>query len=259
MTSKKLIRIREVKIRLMSFSDLLSFFEEPAKVEEIRHFLEECFSNLKDREMGTTIISEFVRYFALFQTLKPLRLEIHHSVIETIQIADKVSDLGELLQKAILLRLVEIYIGNAGLGQKDKILNILSSSLETLAPGPLFLNLGLMVRPIFQQESYQHAQKTQEEREIVYSIEYKTISKTDIEIKKAMDKWIKSQRIDLDAQDKLQSALRQKLQEECSQRGIPARDDLLFQVQEMLNLQLTLASLQMSMGDEDLAPTPIRS
>src|SRR4030042_5710359 len=228
----------------MSFSDLLSFFIEPAKIDDILHILEECFSNPKDRETGIIIIKEFVQYFALFQTLKPLRLEIHRCVMETIQIADRVSDLGDLLQKAILLRLVEIYIGNAGLEQKDKILNILSSSLETLAPGPLFLNLGLLVRPIFQQESYQRAQQAQEEREIVYSIEYKTISKTDIEIKKVMDKWIKSQRFDLEAQDKLKSALKQKLQEECKNRGLPTRDDLLFQVQEMLNMQLTLASLQ---------------
>jgi hypothetical protein len=241
----------------MSFADLFSFFEEPAKTEEIGHVLEESFSDLHDRETGVVITAEFVRYFALFQNLKPLRMELHRAIIDSVRMAEKVSDLGELLQKSILMRLVEIYIENAGLGQKEKILNILSTSLETLAPGPLFLNLGLLIRPIFQQDTYQHTQQAQEEREIVYAVEYKCTSDTDLEIKQAIDKWIKSQRIDLDAQDKMKRALKEKFQEECGRRGVPARDDLLFQVQEMLNMQLTIASLQMSMGEEDLAPTPI--
>ncbi len=241
----------------MSFSDLSIFFDEPAKTEEIRHTIEESFKDINDRETGVKIITEFVRYFALFQPLKPLRTEVHKCAIEAIKMAEKVLDLGELLQKSILLRFVEIYIENAGLGQKEKILNILSTSLETLAPGPLFLNLGLLVRPIFQQESYQRTQEATEEREIVYSVEYKTVSSSDLEIKQAMDKWIKAQRIDLDAQDKMKRALKDKFQEECGRRKVPARDDLLFQVQEMLNMQLTIASLQMSLGEEDLAPTPI--
>ncbi len=241
----------------MSFSDLHTFFDEPAKEEDIRHTLEESFSDIKDRETGVAILSEFVRYFAIFQTLGPLRLEVHRCIVEAIKMAEKVLDLGELLQKSILLRIVEIYIENSGLGQKEKILNILSTSLETLAPGPLFLNLGLLVRPVFQQESYQRTQKEQEEREIVYSVEYKTVSNGDFEIKQAMDKWIKAQRIDLDAQDKMKRALNEKFQEECARRKVPARDDLLFQVQEMLNMQLTIASLQMSLGEEDLTPTPI--
>ncbi len=241
----------------MSASDLFTFFEEPAKAEEIGHVLEESFSDTKDRDTGIAIIAEFVRYFALFQTLGPLRKEVHRCIIDGIKMAERVLDLGELLQKSILMRFVEIYIENAGLGQKEKILNILSTSLETLAPGPLFLNLGLLVRPIFQQDSYQRTQQAQEEREIVYAVEYKSTSNLDLEIKQAMDKWIKSQRMDLDAQDKMKRALKDKFQEECGHRGVPARDDLLFQVQEMLNMQLTIASLQMSLGEEDLAPTPI--
>ncbi len=241
----------------MSFADLFTFFEESAKTEDIGHVLEESFSDLQDRERGVVIIAEFVQYFALFQTLKPLRMELHHVIIDSIRMAEKVGDLGELLQKSILMRLVEIYIENAGLGQKEKILNILSTSLETLAPGPLFLNLGLLIRPLFQQDSYQSTQKAQEEREIVYAVEYKCISDSDLKIKQAIDKWIKSQRIDLDAQDKMKRELKEKFQEECGRRGVPARDDLFFQVQEMLNMQLTIASLQMSLGDEDLAPIPM--
>ncbi len=241
----------------MSFSDLITFFDEPAKTEEIRRTLEESFKDFKDRKTCIAIMAEFVRYFALFQNVAPIRGELHRCIIESVKMAEQVLDLGELLQKSILLRFVEIYIENAGLGQKEKILNILSTSLETLAAGPLFLNLGLLVRPIFQQDSYQRTQAAQEEREIVYSVEYKSVTNIDVEIKQAMDKWIKSQRMDLDAQDKIKGALEQKFQEECGRRGVPARDDLLFQVQEMLNMQLTIASLQMSLGEEDLAPTPI--
>ncbi len=241
----------------MSFSDLFTFFDERAKTEEIGHSVEESFRDIKDRETCIAVVAEFVRYFALFQGLKPLRAEVHRCIIEAVKMAEKVLDLGELLQKSILLRLVEIYIENAGLGQKEKILNILSTSLETLAPGPLFLNLGLLVRPIFQQEGYQRTQEAHEEREIVYSVEYRTISNSDLEIKQVMDKWIKAQRIDLDSQEKMKRALEAKFQEECGRRGVPARDDLLFQVQEMLNMQLTIASLQMSLGEEDLGPIPI--
>ena len=241
----------------MSLNDLVTFFNDSKKIEQIRSTIEENFKDDKDRETILAIIVEFVRYFALFRDLRPLQLELHQCILDAIKMVDHPLDLGELLQKSILLRLVEIYIEYAGFEQKEKILNILSTSLETLAAGPLFLNLGLLVRPIFQQESYQRAQEAREEREIVYSVEYKTTSTTDLEIKQVMDRWIKNQRIDLDAQDKIKHALKEKFQQECRQRGVPARDDLLFQVEEMLNMQFTLASLDMSLGEEDITPTPI--
>ncbi|HMF32069.1 MAG TPA: hypothetical protein VKK79_11670 [Candidatus Lokiarchaeia archaeon] len=242
----------------MTLEDLSVFFEDPALSAVVEQDLTENFKDPKAKEEGIQKISEFVLYFSLFQGLKALRAELHRSIRDSIEMAENVADLSELMQKTILLRLVEIYVDNARLEQKDKILNILSSSLETLAPGPLFLNLGLLVKPVFQDEEFQQKQETQEEKEIVYAVEYTPVSSHDVEIKHAIDNWIRSQQLNLDSQEILHLSLKNQFEQECSTRGVTPRDDLLMQCQEMLNMQLTIVSLQMSLeDDEDCAPVKL--
>jgi hypothetical protein len=235
----------------MTLEDLSLFFEDPSLSTTIERDLSENFKDPQSQEVGIQKISEFVLYFSLFQGLKAIRTELHRSILDSIEMAENVSDLSELMQKTILLRFVEIYVDNAQLEQKDKILNILSSSLETLAPGPLFLNLGLLVKPVFQDAEFQQKQETQEEKEIIYTEEYTPIASYDVEIKHAIDAWIHAQQLDLDTQEQLHNNLSEQFNQECESRGVTPREDLLLQCQEMLSMQLTLVSLQMSLGDDD--------
>ncbi|OLS13981.1 MAG: hypothetical protein RBG13Loki_2377 [Promethearchaeota archaeon CR_4] len=230
--------------------NLNNFFKEPPLTEAIERILNQNFKDPEAKEEGIKEISEFVLYFSLFQCLKPLRTEIYRSILDAIEMAENPSDLRELLQKSVLLRLVELYVDIASVDQKEKILNILSTSLETVAPEPLFLKIGQIVRPIVQDTTFQAKMETQQEKEIVYAQDYQPITNADVEIKSAIDVWLKSQPLNLDAQNILQQSLKTKFEEECFARGIPARPDLLQQCQEMLSMQLTLLSLQMSSEEE---------
>lgn len=242
----------------MTLEDLSHFFGDSALFIDIEQELLKNFKDLQAHEESIQEITDFVHYFSMFQGLKSIRLELYRSILDSIGMADNIADLRELLQKTILLRFVEIYVDNARLEQKDKILDILSSSLETLAPGPLFLNLGLLVRPIFQDKEFQQKQEAEEEKEIIYTQEYASITDADVAIKNAIDLWIRSQQLSLDIQDELYQVLSLQFEKECSLRGIPPREDLLIQCKEMLNMQLALVSLQMSLEDEDEDLSPVK-
>ncbi|MHA1730501.1 MAG: hypothetical protein ACTSU5_01080 [Promethearchaeota archaeon] len=211
-------------------------------------------------------ITQFAHYFDMFKDLQYFFEEIYDAIVSAIDLIDPeapldVKEFDELLQKTVLLRFVEAYVTHAQLGQKEKILDILSTSLGILAPQALFLNLGLMVKPIYTSEEYVKQKKAQEVTEISYD-EYRVGVEAEGVIKQGVDRWLKSQKLDLEKQDEFKEALRAEFNRLCSENGVAegsaVYDKLLSQVNEMFVMQLTLLSLG-GFGDEeeDLAPVPI--
>ena len=237
-------------------------FHTTTAFEEINRILDEKVPPDKKMTLMERI-RHFLQYFDIFEDIPAIFEEIFHAIVTSLELVVEgdVDELEQLLQKTILLRFVEAYVTYAQLGQKEKILNILSTSLETLAAPALFLNLGLLVKPIYTSEEYLKQKDTQATKEIDYKTEYVT-GDAELWIKHEIDEWIHAQTLDLDKQDDLFAGLHQKYDRLCVQQGIAKNADnypiLKSQVEEMLTMQLTVVSLGGFMDDdEDLKPVPI--
>ena len=76
------------------------------------------------------------------------------------------------------------------INQQNFILNYLTLSFDTLAPGPRILNLCLLVDPVLKSEEYIKDQSKLAEMEIIYT----PMTSTEKNLKAEVDKWIKSQK-----------------------------------------------------------------
>lgn len=208
------------------------------------------------------VMLRFLKYFEPFRDSSLMIAEVFEAAMTALELleAGTVEELDQLLQKATLMRFVDAYVEYAGLGQKEKIFDVLSGSLEILAPQALFLNLGVLVKPVFASKQFQEDRAKQVVAEVEYSA-YRG-GESDLEIKHAIDRWIKAQSLDLDRQDALRNALGREFARLAAQHGLREGTDdyerLLFEVNEMLTMQLTLVSLgEMAEDDEDLSPVPL--
>lgn len=206
-------------------------------------------------------IYTFLNYFAMFKDVPNLFGEIFEAVTSAIELleAGEPEELAQLLQKSILLRFVDAYVTFAQLDQKEKILDILSTSLESLAPMALFINLVLLVKPVYASEEYLAQKAETEVTEIEYA-DYQVGGEAEARVKAEIDAWIKTQDLDLDKQAELHEALVDEFTRLCEKHGITdaaTRKELGETVEEMLTMQLTLLSLAGFGDDEDLRPVPI--
>jgi len=204
-------------------------------------------------------ITQFINYFSIFKTIEPFMNSVYYCIEITLDIgAESVSDFKELLVKNALMRFVQEYIDYAQLTQKRQILKLFSDSFDKLQIQPLIINLGLLLKPMYQDKAYLDRANNTKDVEISYSL----VDEIEIKIKTIIDEWMKAQVITLSNQDKIKTELRKKYEDLASNFKIIKDSDiylkLFTEVMEMLSMRLTMISLMGSISDDSLIPIPIK-
>jgi hypothetical protein len=204
-------------------------------------------------------ITQFIYYFSLFKNVKPFMNSVYYCIETTLEIrAESVSDFKELLVKNALMRFVQEYIDYSQLTQKRQVMKFLSDSFEKLQIQPIIINLGLLLKPMYQDKAYlDRANKTKEEK-----IYYSLLTENEIEIKTIIDEWLKVQVITLNNQDEIKTELGKKYDDLMINFNIIKSSEIykkLFkEIMEMLSMRLTLISLTESISDDSFEPIPIK-
>ena len=204
-------------------------------------------------------ITQFINYFSIFKNVKPFMNSVYYCIEITLDIgAESVSDFKELLVKNALMRFVQEYIDYAQLTQKRQILKLFSDSFDKLQIQPIIINLGLLLRPMYQDKAYLDRANNTKDVEISYSL----LDEIEIKIKTIIDEWMKAQVITLSNQDKIKTELKKKYEDLASNFKIIKDSDvylkLFTEVMEMLSMRLTMISLMGSISNDSLEPIPIK-
>ncbi|MCK4384181.1 MAG: hypothetical protein KAW66_12855 [Candidatus Lokiarchaeota archaeon] len=204
-------------------------------------------------------ITQFINYFSIFKNVKPFMNSVYYCIETTLDIGvESVGDFKELLVKNALMRFVQEYIDYAQLTQKRQVLRLLSDSFEKLQIQPIIINLGLLLRPMYQDKAYLDRANNTKDVKISYSL----LDDIEIKIKTIIDEWMKAQVITLSNQDKIKTELRNKYEDLASNFKITKDSDiylkLFTEVMEMLSMRLTMISLMGTISDDSLAPIPIK-
>lgn len=204
-------------------------------------------------------IEYFIQLFDLFKNNQAFMKGIYFCIKKALNINfESIEDIDELLIKTTLMYLIQQYINYAHLSQKEQILNFLASSLEKLDMQPLFLNLGLLVKPMYADEGYIQKLENLEEVEVEYILN----EELELHVKQEIDKWLDSQIIDLTNQDDIIEDLENIFNELINACSIEKESqkckDLYCEVMEMYALKLTLLSLEDPFQEDSLKPIPIK-
>ena len=204
-------------------------------------------------------ITQFINYFSIFKNVKPFMNSVYYCIETTLDLGvESISDFKELLVKNALMRFVQDYIEYAQLTQKRQILRLLSDSFDKLQIQPLIINLGLLLKPMYQDKAYLDRANNSKDEEISYSL----LDEIEVKIKTIIDEWLKVQVITLTNQDKIKTELRKKYEDLASNFKIIKDSDiylkLFTEVMEMLSMRLAMISLMESISDDSFAPIPIK-
>jgi len=201
----------------------------------------------------------FIYNFSMFKNILPFMESVYTCVEKSLELQiESISDFNELLIKNTLMHFIQDYIEYAQLNQKRQVLKLLSDSLDKLQIRPLIINLGLLLKPMYQDENYLNKLNYIEEVEVTYISD----DQIELQIKEGIDRWLKSQLIDLNKQEYLKNSLKQYYDTLVNEFYLTKESEnykrLLNEVMEMLTMKLTMVSLMDSMVDESIEPIPIK-
>jgi len=204
-------------------------------------------------------ILSFIDKFSIFRDIKPFMNSLYTCINNTLEIkTESIFNFEELLVKNSIMHFVQEYINYSKINQKDQVLEFLTDSLEKLKKQPLIMNLGLLLKPMYQDQTYLNNLENHKEVEITYNLG----NNVDIQIKQEIDKWLETQDINLDNQDELKKHLNQKLENLFSNYNITLDSEKLrnlkMEAREMLTLKLTMVSLTEHLSEDSFEPIPIR-
>jgi len=200
-------------------------------------------------------VLNFVYHFAMFKDIKPFMKSLFITIKKTFEYNNEtIHDFEQLLIKNTLMRFIQEYITYAKLSQKERVLDVLTDSLSKLQLQPLIINLGLLIKPMYQDEEYIKKIEGYDEVEVTYMLN----NEQEINIKKSIDRWLDTQQISLSRQNALKEDLKHEFDSLIIQCGLNGDsnecENLWTEVYEMLNLKLTVLSLMESIPEEE----PIR-
>jgi hypothetical protein len=237
---------------------LLSISEENFDLEQnINHYYKAEPDGNKLEILGD--ILNFVNKFSMFKEIKPFMNSVYSCINKALEIkTDSIFDFEELLVKNSIIHFVQEYINYSKITQKDQVFKFLADSLEKLQIQPLVLNLGLLLKPMYQDESYIKNLENLKEVEVTY----KSPNGTEIKIKNEIDTWFKTQNISLDNQDELQELLKKEFDSLITKYNLTRESEkskkLEIEVKEMLIMKLTMLSLMEHIPDDSFEPIPIK-
>ena len=204
-------------------------------------------------------ILSFVDKFSMFKDIKPFMNSLYTCINNTLEIKpESIFDFEELLMKNSIMHFCQQYINYSKITQKDQVLDFLTGSLEKLKKQPLITNLGLLLKPMYQDQKYLDDLENLKE----FEVEYHSNNNIDIKIKHQIDKWLATQIIDLNKQDELKNNLQKEFQNLISKHNLGFDSEkakkLENDVMEMLAMRLTMESLMEHMQEDSFEPIPIK-
>lgn len=249
----------------MNLSSLYSEIKQLLSIPDENLDLENKFNtflNSESDEDKLEIIGDilnFINKFSLFHDIKPFMHSLYTCITKTLEIKpDSIYDFEELLVKNAIMHFVQEHINYSKFTQKDQVLNFLIDSLEKLEIEPLIMNLGLLIKPIYQDQNYLTTLNSYKEVEVDYNL----TNDTEIQIKSEIDIWLKNQELDLDKQEEVQGKLLLELERLLLIYNVSKDTEkykkLQLEVIEMLNMKLTMLSLMDQISDDSFEPIPIK-
>ncbi|MFW9971952.1 MAG: hypothetical protein ACFFDF_17315 [Candidatus Odinarchaeota archaeon] len=204
-------------------------------------------------------ILSFINKFSMFKDIKPFMNSLYSCINSTLEIRpESIFDFEELLMKNSIMHFIQQYINYSKITQKDQVLEFLTDSLEKLQKQPLIMNLGLLLKPMYQDQNYLKSLENLNEVEVKYNIS----NNIDIQIKEEIDKWLETQDINLNKQEELRENLQKEFQNLVSKHNLAINSEKLkkleIEVMEMLTMKLTIESLMDYMQEDSFEPIPIK-
>ncbi|MFX1417324.1 MAG: hypothetical protein ACFE9N_00220 [Promethearchaeota archaeon] len=204
-------------------------------------------------------ILSFVKKFTMFKDIKPFMNSLYTCINNTLEIKpESIFDFEDLLIRNSIIHFVQEYINYSKINQKDQVLEFLIDSLEKLQKKPLIMNLGLLIKPMYQDQIYLNNLKNLKEVEVTYNLD----NNIEIKIKQEIDKWLETQDIHLDHQEELKANLNRKYEQLISNYNLSLESEkskkLKMEVIEMLTMKLTIISLMEHLPEDSFEPIPIR-
>ncbi|MHA1350545.1 MAG: hypothetical protein ACTSPZ_06885 [Promethearchaeota archaeon] len=204
-------------------------------------------------------ITQFIYYFSIFKNVKPFMNSVYYCIETTLDLrVESVSDFRELLVKNALMKFVQEYIDYSQLTQKRQVMKLLSDSFEKLQIQPIIINLGLLLKPMYQDKDYLDRANKNKEVQISYSL----LNEVEIKIKTIIDEWLKVQTIALNNQDEIKTELGKKYEDLANNfkiiKGSDIYKKLSKEIMEMFSMRLTIISLTESISDDSFEPIPIK-
>lgn len=239
---------------------LLSISDENLDLEQyLNHY---CNSEPEENKLEIIgDILNFVNKFSLFQDNKPFMNSLYTCITNTLEIKpEKIYDYEELLVKNTTMYFLQKYLDYSKIKNQvgDQTLEYLVDSLEKLETQPLITNLGLLIKPMYQDQSYISNLNTTQE----VAVNYEVINGDETQIKGKIDEWLKNQEISLDNQENLIDKLSQELDRLFTKYNLSKDSEktkkLNLEAIEMLNMKLTMLSLMEQIPDDSFEPIPIK-
>ncbi|MFW9987654.1 MAG: hypothetical protein ACFFC3_03280 [Candidatus Odinarchaeota archaeon] len=204
-------------------------------------------------------ILSFITKFSMFKEIKPFMNSLYTCINNTLEIRpESIFDFEDLLVKNSIIFFVQEYINYFKITQKDHVFKLLSDSLEKLKIEPLIMNLGLLLKPIYQDSTYIRNLQNLKEVEVIYN----TSNDVNIEIKQEIDTWLSSKDINLENQEELKNCLNQEFENLLIKYNLKLDSEKLkklkLEVMEMLSMKLTMISLMEQIPDDSFESIPIK-
>ncbi len=243
------------------YSEIKEFFSFSDNNFDLEKVINQYYNKEPDENKLEILgdILSFINNFSMFREIKPFMNSLNSCINKTLEIkSDSIFDFEELLIKNSIMHFIQEYINYSKITQEEQVLKFLTDSLEKLQIEPLIMNLGLLLKPMYQDQSYLKNLENIKEIAVTYDLK----NNTDIKIKNEIDTWLTSQNINLENQEELKKHLKQKFENLIIQYNISKHSEkfekLEREVMEMLTMKLTLVSLMEQMFDDSFEPIPIK-
>lgn len=243
------------------YSELKELLSIPDKNFDLERNINHYYNSEPDENKLEILgdILSFTNKFSMFKEIKPLMISLYTCINNTLEIKpESIFDFEDLLVRNSLMHFVQEYIDYSKITQKDQVLKLLSDSLEKLEIEPLIMNLGLLIKPMYQDQAYLSNLQNLKEVEVNYN----SSNGVDIQIKQEIDTWLNNKNINLDNQDELKEALTQEFESIITKYNLALDSEkskkLKIEVMEMLTMKLTMLSLMEQIPNDSFEPIPIK-
>jgi hypothetical protein len=243
------------------YSEVKQFLSIPKKNIDLEQNLNRYYSTESDENKLEILgdILSFIDKFSMFRDLKPFMKSLYSCINNTLEIKpESIFEFEELLVRNSIMHFVQEYIDYSKLNQKDQVLKFLADSLEKLQREPLIMNLGLLLKPMYQDQAYISNLENLKESEVSYDLS----NDIEIQIKQEIDAWLNTKDINLDDQDTLREELNQEFKNLINKYKLMHHSEkskkLELEVLEMLTMRLTMLSLMKQIPDDSFEPIPIK-
>ena len=204
-------------------------------------------------------ILSFINKFTPFKEITPFMSSLYSCINNTLEIKlDNIYEFEELLIKNSMMHFIQQYINYSQINQKDQVLEYLSGSLEKLQTQPLIMNIGLLLKPMYEDITYLDKLKIDHSVEVTYKLN----DEIELKIKKEINTWLNSRDISLDNQEGLKEQLNMEFDRILLKYNLTKESDkskiIHLDVMEMLTMKFTLLSLMEHIPDDSFDPVPIK-